>query len=112
MWEPIYKQDKSMFLLADFSCLLQPPIDPFVLPSHVLQIFYADAYIRGPWHIVLNRERQSRRTQGSKCMEFINTRVCVLTLQLETLLHLTTTKHGWRYHIGQKRDKTLSGNIA
>lgn len=91
MGESTYKRDEAGFLLANFSCMLQPHLDPFVLPCQVQQVFYSDAYITGPWRVVLHREPPSRRTQVVEYGEFINTRVCVLTLEPEALLHPTTT---------------------
>lgn len=35
MVKPTYKQDKAGFLLTNFFCMLQPPMDPFVLSSQV-----------------------------------------------------------------------------
>jgi hypothetical protein len=41
--EATYKRDEYGFFLGNFSCVLEHPDDPFVLPSQVQQIFYADA---------------------------------------------------------------------
>ena len=91
MGESTYKRDESGFLLANFSCMLEQPEDPFVLPSQVQQVFYADAESSGPWRVVLNSEARSRRSLTFDYEEFINTRVCVPTLEAETLL--TPTSH-------------------
>ena len=91
MGDATYKRDESGFLLANFSCILEQPNDPFVLPSQVQQVFYADAESSGPWRVVLNSEARSRRSLASDYEEFINTQVSVPTLEAETVL--TPTSH-------------------
>ena len=88
--EPTYKRDESGFLLANFSCMLEHSHDCFVLPSQVQQVFYADANDSGPWRIVLHSEPRTRRSQVSDYDEFINTRVCVPSLEAETLMNPTS----------------------
>ena len=88
--EAAYKRDESGFLLANFSCMLEHPDEPFVLPSQVQQVFYANAETSGPWRVVLNSEARSRGSMASDYEEFINTRVCVPTLEAETLMAPTS----------------------
>ena len=85
-----YKRDESGFLLANFSCMLDHPHDSFVLPSQVQQVFYADANDTGPWRVVLHSEPRSKRSQVSNYGEFINTRVCVPSLEADALLNPTS----------------------
>jgi hypothetical protein len=88
--EATYKRDEAGFLLANFSCMLEHPDDPFVLPSQVQQVFYADAESSGPWRVVLNSEARSRRSMASDYEEFINTRVCVPALEAEASMDPTS----------------------
>ena len=88
--EPTYKRDESGFLLANFSCMVEHPHDPFVLPSQVQQVFYADANDSGPWRVVLHSEPRTRRSQVSDYDEFINTRVCVPSLEAEAFMNPTS----------------------
>ena len=88
--EPTYKRDESGFLLANFSCMLEHAHESFVLPSQVQQVFYADANDSGPWRVVLHNEPRTRRSQVSDYDEFINTRVCVPSLEAEALMNPTS----------------------
>lgn len=59
----------------------------FVLPSQIQQVFDADAECIGPWRVVLHNEPRSKRSQVSYYEKFINTRICIPTLEVEALLH-------------------------
>ena len=88
--ESTYKRDVPRFLLANFSCMVEHPHDYFVLSSQVQQVFYANANNIGPWHIVLHSKLRTRRSQVSDYGEFINTRVCIPSLEAEALVHPTS----------------------
>ena len=81
---------KSGFLLGNFSCMVKHPHDSFVLPSQVQQVFYANADSIGPWRVVLHSKPRTKRFQVSDYGEFINTRVCVPSLEAEALVHPTS----------------------
>jgi hypothetical protein len=77
-------------LCSPLSALRSHTSIPLVLPSQVQQVFYADANDTGPWRVVLHSEPRSRRSQVSDYGEFINTRVCVPSLEADALLNPTS----------------------
>ncbi|CAK9271840.1 unnamed protein product [Sphagnum jensenii] len=58
---PTYKQDEDGFLLANFRNLKAEVTEPFVFPSQVQQVFYADEPNTPWWKVVLHKEARSKR---------------------------------------------------
>ena len=90
-WDnPHTKEINNIFLLANFSYVVEHPHDSFMLPSQIQQVFYADTNDIEPWRVVLHSEPRSKRSLISNYEEFINTRVCVPTLKAEALTYPTS----------------------
>ncbi len=58
---PTYKQDEDRFLLANFRNLKVEVIEPFVFPSQVQQVFYADEPNTLWWKVVLHKDARFKR---------------------------------------------------
>jgi hypothetical protein len=58
---PTYRRDEDGFLLANFRNLKSEVTKPFVFPSQVQQVFYADEPNTPWWKVVLHKEARSKR---------------------------------------------------
>jgi hypothetical protein len=68
-----YKQDNARFLMVNFRHMLPEYIEPFVFPSQVQQVFYADDQHTPWWKVVLHVEPRSRRVFFDTYGEYIST---------------------------------------
>lgn len=98
MGEPTYKRDEASFLLVNFLCILttfsRPLCSPILSATNIL------LQHTWPWCVVLHYKPRSVRSQVSNYQEFINTRVCVMTLEAEAMLpHIKHPKHSGGYNI-------------
>jgi len=57
---PMYKRDEDGFLLANFRNLKAEVTEPFVFPSQVQQVFYADEPNISWWKVVIHKEARSK----------------------------------------------------
>ncbi len=70
---PTYKRNDAGFLMANFKRMLPEDIEPFVYPSQVQQVFYADDRHTTWWKVVLHAEPWSRHVFFDTYGEYIST---------------------------------------
>jgi hypothetical protein len=70
---PTYKRDDVGFLMANFRHMLPEDIEPFVFPSQVQQVFYANDQHTPWWKVVLHAEPRSMCVFFDTYGEYINT---------------------------------------
>jgi len=68
----MYKRDEDGFFLANFHNLKTEIIKPFVFPSQVQQVFYANELNISWWKVVLDKEARFKHIVA-KTSEEINT---------------------------------------
>jgi hypothetical protein len=72
---PTYVRDEVRFLFVNFRHKMPKLAEPFIFPSHALQVFYSDDSRKEDWKVVLCNEARARREVLDTSDVFISTTV-------------------------------------